>query len=166
MRSGKTTELKRRIDRQTIAKRRCAVIKSNTDKRSVSKEIKIHNDDKFIANFVCDKLASLETKLDDYQIIGIDEGQFFDDLVKFCDKMANKGKIIIVAALDGDSKRKPFFNVVSLVAKAKYVKKLLAVCQKCGKDSEYTMKKGGNDKRIEINDTVYFSVCRKCYFSK
>ena len=51
-----------------------------------------------------------------YGVIGIDEGQFvwsrspilwqFPDLVNFCETMANAGKTVIVAALDGTFQRK------------------------------------------------------------
>ena len=52
----------------------------------------------------------------DYDVVGIDEGQFFPDIVKFCDEAANKGKIVVVAALDGTFERKPFGNIVDLVS--------------------------------------------------
>lgn len=39
-------------------------------------------------------------------VIGIDEGQFFPDTVEFCEEMANLGKTVIVAALDGTFQRK------------------------------------------------------------
>lgn len=34
-------------------------------------------------------------------MIGIDEGQFFPDIVEFSEHAANAGKIVIIAALDG-----------------------------------------------------------------
>lgn len=40
------------------------------------------------------------------QVLGIDEGQFFPDIVPFCEDMANAGKLVIVAALDGTFQRK------------------------------------------------------------
>lgn len=40
------------------------------------------------------------------QVLGIDEGQFFPDIVSFCEDMANAGKLVIVAALDGTFQRK------------------------------------------------------------
>jgi thymidine kinase len=39
-------------------------------------------------------------------VLGIDEGQFFPDIVSFCEDMANAGKLVIVAALDGTFQRK------------------------------------------------------------
>ena len=37
--------------------------------------------------------------------MGIDEGQFFPDLAPFCDEMANEGKTVVVAALNGTFRR-------------------------------------------------------------
>ena len=51
----------------------------------------------------------------DYDVVGIDEGQFFPDVVEFCDGAANLGKTVVVAALDGTFERKPFGNIVSLI---------------------------------------------------
>ena len=43
----------------------------------------------------------LTAGLREFDVIGIDEGQFFPDLVPWCEQMANRGKIVLVAALDG-----------------------------------------------------------------
>lgn len=169
MRSGKTMELKRRIDRRKIAKMKCAVIKSvKVDIRlsvKSSKKISIHNGDQFQATFECKKLMEIEKKLEFIQIIGIDEGQFFVDLIEFCDKMALQGKVVIVAGLDGNWKREPFTNITGLISKSKKVDKLLAICMKCGEEAPFTMKTSLGDKTkiIEIDDNVYESVCLECY---
>jgi thymidine kinase len=42
--------------------------------------------------------------------------------------MANKNKIVIIAALDGTFQRKPFGNILNLIPKAEKVTKLNAVC--------------------------------------
>ncbi len=41
-------------------------------------------------------------------VIGIDEGQFFTDIVEAAEQMSSEGKIVIVAGLDGTFERKPF----------------------------------------------------------
>lgn len=46
-------------------------------------------------------LMNLISLADKYDVIGIDEGQFFGEIVDFCEAMANKNKIVVVAALDG-----------------------------------------------------------------
>jgi thymidine kinase len=39
-------------------------------------------------------------------VIGIDEGQFFPDLIEFVETCANEGVTVIIAALDGNFLRK------------------------------------------------------------
>ena len=75
------------------------------------------------------KLSDL--KLEDETVVGIDEGQFFPDLVEQCDLLASKGYVVVVAALDATSDRKPFGGVCDLVPKSEHVKKLQAVCMHC-----------------------------------
>ena len=92
----------------------------------------------------------------EYDVIGIDEGQFFPDIVNWCEEMANRcsfwstnertrnvklreedeseffrGKIVLVAALDGTFQRLPFPEMLALVPLAEAVTKLQAVCMIC-----------------------------------
>ena len=53
-------------------------------------------------------LKEIKAKAMNYDVIAIDEGQFFPDIVDFSEELANKGKVVIVAALDGTFQRKPF----------------------------------------------------------
>jgi thymidine kinase len=43
-----------------------------------------------------------------YDVIGIDEGQFFADVVSWSDQAANDGKVVIISALDGTFMRTGF----------------------------------------------------------
>ncbi|XP_027706022.1 thymidine kinase, cytosolic isoform X2 [Vombatus ursinus] len=100
-------------------------------------------------------------------VIGIDEGQFFPDIVEFSENMANAGKTVIVAALDGTFQRKPFGNILNLVPLAESVVKLTAVCMECFREAAYT-KRLGVEKEVEVigGADKYHSVCRLCYFKK
>ena len=114
-------------------------------------------------------LGDLTPQAEEFDVIGIDEGQFFNDVVVWCETMANKGKIVLVAALDGTFQRKPFCNILSLVPLSEAVTKLSAVCMSCFQDASFS-------KRIAIEDreTVeviggadkYMAVCRSCYYSQ
>jgi thymidine kinase len=57
----------------------------------------------------------VEEEASKYDVIGIDEGQFFADVVTFSEKMANLGKVVLVAALDGTFQRKPFGCILDLI---------------------------------------------------
>ena len=45
--------------------------------------------------------------------------------------MANAGKIVVIAALDGTYQRSGFGNVLQLIPLAERVVKLTAVCMRC-----------------------------------
>jgi thymidine kinase len=82
-------------------------------------------------------LADAKNQVIQSDVIGIDEGQFYLDIVDFCDEMANMGKIIIVAALDGDYKRRPFNRILELIPKAENIVKKSAVCF-CGDNASFS----------------------------
>lgn len=63
--------------------------------------------------------------------------------------MANRGKIVIVAALDGTFQRKPFGNILELVPLAEEVTKLNSVCTSCGNDASFS-KRIGSEVEVEV----------------
>jgi len=99
-----------------------------------------------------------------HDVIGIDEGQFFPDVVSFCEQMANMGKVVIVAALDGTFQRKPFGSILELIPMAEDVTKLTAVCVMCQGSAAFT-KRLGEEQEIELigGEDKYIAVCRSCY---
>nr|XP_044600417.1 thymidine kinase, cytosolic isoform X4 [Equus asinus] len=91
----------------------------------------------------------------------------FPDIVEFSEAMANAGKTVIVAALDGTFQRKAFGAILNLVPLAESVVKLTAVCMECFREAAYT-KRLGTEKEVEVigGADKYHSVCRLCYFKK
>ena len=87
--------------------------------------------------------------LSDYDVIGIDEGQFFPDIVEFSEEMANKGKTVVIAALDGTFQRKAFASILELIPLSEHVVKLNAVCMTCFGDGSFT-KRISADKEVDI----------------
>jgi thymidine kinase len=75
---------------------------------------------------------------EDYDVIGVDEGQFFTEIVEFCELLANQGKTVVVSALDGTFERKPFGNIINLIPLAERVVKLCAVCVYCTAEAAFT----------------------------
>lgn len=63
-------------------------------------------------------------------------------MVEFSEKMANLGKVVIVAALDGTYQRKGFGEILNLVPLAEHIVKLTAVCMTCYNDASFTKRKG------------------------
>ena len=78
-------------------------------------------------------LEDVSAVVNDYDVVAVDEGQFFQDIVSFSENLANKGKIVMIAALDGTFQKKPFGNILGLIPIAESVKKLSAVCVYCTK---------------------------------
>ncbi|XP_036391492.1 thymidine kinase, cytosolic [Megalops cyprinoides] len=161
--SGKSTELMRRVRRFQIAQYNCLVIKYAKDTRYSDTGMATH--DKYTMEAVsANRLRDVHKLALDASVIGIDEGQFFPDTVEFCEEMANRGKTVIVAALDGTFQRKAFGNILSLVPLAESVVKLNAVCMQCYKEAAYT-KRLGEETEVEVigGADKYQAVCRVCY---
>ena len=82
----------------------------------------------------CRRRASCSSaSMPDTEVVGIDEGQFFDaELPAVCNTLADQGKRVIVAGLDQDYLGKPFEPMPQLLAIAEYITKTLAICMVCG----------------------------------
>jgi len=150
--SGKSTELIRRLKRYEIARYSCLIVKYAKDTRYAQESIATHDHQSLKAISVS-RLNELKVNLDDYDVIGIDEGQFFPDVVDFSEDMANKNKTVIIAALDGTFQRKAFASILELVPLAEHVIKLNAVCMNCFGEGSYT-KRISADK--EVNPAIKF----------
>ncbi|KFM81162.1 Thymidine kinase, cytosolic, partial [Stegodyphus mimosarum] len=161
--SGKTTELIRRLKRYQIANHSCLIIKYANDMRYDAVNIATHDRQTFSA-VSSTSLTDLKSDAENHSVIGIDEGQFFPDIVSFAEEMANKGKIVIVAALDGTFQRKGFGEILQLVPLAESVIKLTAVCMLCYEEASFT-KRIGTETELEVigGTDKYMAVCRRCY---
>ena len=164
--SGKTTELLRRVKRYSIATYKSCLVKYECDDRYDQDSIATHDNE--LANaYACSCLSEVMDKMKQHQVVGIDEGQFFPDLVECCENLANEGKIVIVAALDGTFQRKAFGPIPNLIPMAETVIKLKAVCMKCYGDAAFTKRTVDSDKVELIGGAdKYMAVCRGCYFEK
>ena len=146
--SGKSTELIRRLKRYQIARYPCLIVKYAKDIRYDLESIATH-DQQTLKAISADKLKNLKVNLSDYDVIGIDEGQFFPDIVEFSEEMANKGKTVVIAALDGTFQRKAFASILELIPLSEHVVKLNAVCMTCFGDGSFT-KRISADKEVHM----------------
>src|SRR5437773_4695443 len=98
--SGKSEELIRRLRRAQIARQRVQIFKPQLDDRYSEDHIVSHSEMKIKSQLVTQPREILDLLDGRTQVIGIDEGQFFDmDLVNVCNKLADMGKRVIVAGL-------------------------------------------------------------------
>nr|CAD7594872.1 unnamed protein product [Timema genevievae] len=134
------------MKRYQIAKHDCLLIKYANDDRYDKTDVVTH-DRQSLPAVMAMELTEMKEKALKVEVIGIDEGQFFPDVSDFCEDMANKGKVVIVAALDGTFQRVGFGRILELVPLAESVVKLQAVCVICYCNASYT-KRIGNEKEV------------------
>lgn len=163
--SGKSEELIRRLRRAQIARQRVQIFKPRVDDRFSEAEIVSHSELRIRSQVVASPGEILEAVGDRTEVIGIDEGQFFDnDLVGVCEKLANLGKRVIVAGLDTDYRRQPFEPIPQLLAVAEYITKALAICMRCGNPANCTQRLVASQELILVGASdAYEARCRRCY---
>jgi thymidine kinase len=163
--SGKSEELIRRLRRAEIAQQRVQIFKPRLDDRFSQDHIVSHSDMKMKSQLVGQASEILDALDSRTQVIGIDEGQFFDlDLLRVCNKMADAGKRVIVAGLDQDYRGRPFDPMPQLLAVAEYITKTLAICMICGAPANRTQRTVGNGERLLVGATdAYEARCRLCF---
>jgi thymidine kinase len=163
--SGKSEELIRRITRYQIARVPVQTFKPQLDVRYSEAEVVSHSSLKVEATPVETSAHLLRKVEDSTQVIGIDEGQFFDEgLVEVVEQLAAAGKQVIIAGLDTDYLRRPFEPIPTLCDRAEYVTKMLAVCHKCGGPGMYTQRIVHSDDLVVLGALgAYEARCRQCY---
>ena len=163
--SGKSEELIRRLRRAQIARQRVQIFKPKVDNRFSEDHIVSHSDMKIKSQLVAEAREILDLFDGRTQVIGIDEGQFFDmDLVYVCNKLADSGKRVIVAGLDQDFRGKPFDPMPQLLSIAEYITKTLAICVRCGAPANRTQRTVSNAERVLVGAMdSYEARCRLCF---
>lgn len=163
---SKTSLLINNAKRYKLAKKNVVLIKYNKDDRYSVDSVCTHDKLFIKATFSCDNLKNLmdNSELMNADVILIDEAQFMGHIVEFSDKFASLGKIVVLAALNGNFKREEFNQVSQLVPKADEIIHLKAICTMCGNDAAFT-KRMNDDTSIEIigGENMYESRCRSCF---
>ena len=164
--SGKTEELIRRIKRAEIANQKIKVFKPVIDSRSKN-FIESHDESKLECIEVKSSNEILK-KIDNCDVVAIDEAQFFDDLiVPVCNKIANNGVRVIIAGLDMDYLGNPFGPMPNLMAISEYVTKVHAVCKKSGNIANYSYRKNNKKDIVIIGEKdKYEPLSRSVFYKK
>ncbi|EAR85252.2 thymidine kinase (macronuclear) [Tetrahymena thermophila SB210] len=165
--SGKSTSLLNDILKYESEQKKVLVVGFAHDNRySDEAEIVTHQHKKHHA-VKCFELKEIEQQYKNYDVIAIDEGQFFLDIADKCDQYANDGKIVIVAALDATFQRKAFNQVLNLIPVAEKVIKLRGKCSSCEEDSSFSSRKIKSN-LIELigGEDLYEPLCRSCFLAK
>ena len=163
--SGKSEELIRRLNRARIARQKVQVFKPKIDDRYAVEEIASHSGMTHISKPVMTAKEMLAQIEDGTEVIGIDEGQFFDmKVIDAVNELANSGKRVIVAGLDQDYMGKPFEPMPQLLSIAEFITKTHAICVKCGNTANYSQRTFDSDERVEVGAAgKYEARCRTCF---
>lgn len=179
MLASKTSTVITIIEKYERKKKKCIIVNHVNDNRySKDNVVHTHNGHKR-ESLKCACLSEVFDKIKEYEVIAVDEFQFYKKRsVSIIWLLLKNNKILIVAGLNGTYGQEGFSNMSALYP---YMNRpliwLTAVCD-CGEDATYTiLKEPLKDKKLEESKTqtektdfikpggseTYTSVCLTCY---
>lgn len=168
--SGKTTEVIRHCRKWQSIHKKTLCINYEGDRRYGTDEKMYSHDLSTLECINVSKLSEVDLRnIADSDIILVNEGQFFSDIVehvvKWCEEL---NKHIVVCGLDGDYQRRPFGNILNLIPYATTYEKLFAHCALCGDgtQAQFTWRKSGGNQQVLIGASNYTALCRFHYMQE
>ena len=170
-----TTELLRRLTCDASVGRNILFINHEKDNRT-SGEYSTHNplyveklSRSLNVSFLSVNILPDVKEIRNFQTIGIDEGQFYKNILK-ANEYVKAGKRVIISGLNGDSDKKTFGEIYKLIPNCEKYDLLHAICIICagvGKNTpaHFTRYKSGKkDSQICVGGKdAYIPVCREHY---
>lgn len=157
--AGKSTELCNLYRQYKKKNTRILAMKHKKDTRYSSEYICTHDGGK-IPCITLDKLVGIE--VGDYDVILIDEAQWFSDLYEFISMNFNTNIRIHVAGLSGDKNQHNFgqVNMISPYCSKETIK--YAICDICGDDAPFSKCKLSSPEIDKVGGSdEYYAVCHK-----
>jgi thymidine kinase len=107
-------------------------------------------------------------KLINADVIIINEGQFFEDLLPTVEHMLQHNKKIYVGGLDGDFECKKFGQILDLIPLCDKVTKMTSLCGICknGTAGIFSKRISLEREQTVVGSDNYIPVCRSCYSLK
>ncbi|MGH3049531.1 MAG: thymidine kinase [Gaiellaceae bacterium] len=137
---GKSEELIRRLRRAEIAGQRALIVKPRLDNRYDIGHVVSHAGARMRAVAV-DSPADIPPLVEEYDVVGVDEVQFFGpEIVFVIDTLVERGLRVVACGLDQDFRGRPFGAMPELLCRAELVDKLQAVCHRCGGPATMTQR--------------------------
>ena len=172
--SGKSTELIRRCNNYESIDKSVLIFNHSLDSRNKNDVVQTHS--KTIKRAIkthslIEYLRQNVTELSKYNVIAIDEAQFFGDLLEFVKQIEHLDIVVLIAGLDGDCFRTPFGEILQCIPYANSVTKLNAFCmvKKDGTKAAFTKRHENIDPQqtqIDIGaQDKYRAVCREVYLN-
>jgi len=173
--SGKTSELVKLHKQYTFCEIPVLAINYAHDTRYSTNTICTHD----LVNVPCHTCVelreiadivdgSIEPVFKEAQVILINEGQFFKDIVEWVRTAVEVyDKQVYICGLDGDFKREPFGELLSLIPFCDKVTKLHSICGCCkDKYAIFSHRYSMESAQELIGTEQYVPLCRKCYYAK
>ena len=164
MMSSKTTTLISVVQKLSVLGRRVLVLNHMLDSRSTSDVIRTHTGSCLPAH----KVSSLGSvvDMDSYDVIAVDEAQFFEDLVPTVLSWLKLQKYVVVAGLISDAHQRKFGHLLELMPVADKIQSLTAFCNLCndGTPGPFTVFKDERCHPVQLSvggTETYRAVCRK-----
>ena len=159
--SGKSSILLSEIEKATIAKIPCCIVRPNTDTREFFTHSK--RESGICDNYNVDDLKKIPSEK--YDVICIDEGQFFKSLHPSLE-WANNGKRVFISALNGDRHQKEWKVTQEMIPLVDEIVFLNAVCSKCGSyEAAFSYKTNDTSaEQVDIGGSAesFIALCREC----
>jgi len=166
----KTTELLRRVRRYQSIGYRVLVVNFAADTRYGTNRVTSH--DREFEEAVCvGTLAEVQELLEtgQYQVLAVDEAQFFPDLYERVTKWADTLPLhIVLSGLDGTSERAVFGDLLRLIPHAEEVERLTAFCSVCrdGTVATFSQRIVASQETVAIGGAEsYRPVCRRHFLA-
>ncbi|MCL4365526.1 thymidine kinase [Candidatus Marsarchaeota archaeon] len=181
--AGKTTRLLKEIQKARKGSRKAVLFKSGIDNRYGESEVVTHDGARLPAMVLPDGercISVLRKAAKEYDIIGIDEGQFWDNtdgLVEELNRLASNSKSIYISMLNSKAVYIPMLNRklkgelfdigYELLACADHIYTLRSKCWKCGRKASFTQRITPWPKSNNMADFVggakdYQPICSTC----
>ena len=175
--SGKTSRLIELLERERFAGRKVILFKPDMDRRYSENMVKTHKGIELDATTVKTNSSGIKALINvapDYDVIGVDEAQFWDEnsgIEEALNNLASSKKIVYVSTLNKDYKGRPFSVSENLLAYADTIHSLTAVCTKCGEDAVFSQRMidgvEESGPRIVIGGReAYQPRCRNCFVTQ
>jgi thymidine kinase len=160
MGAGKTEELIRRLNRHAIAKRNIILFRPPTDTREFLSRSGLNLLDNI---YITNEFKDLPDPIDilSYDVIGIDESQFFDN-IDIVNKYADFDKLVILSSVSFHPDLSFFKPMINLYPNIEDITILKAVCMDCGEEASFTVRVNNNSNEVLVGSNQYKAVCRKC----
>ena len=168
--AGKSSMLMRQLVTLADLGQPCCYVNSKEDTRTTSC-VSTHGSQ----SLESPKITYLKTTtlglvdVSNFSVIGVDEGQFFEDLVSMVNEWVQNKKVVFVAGLSGDAFKRPFGALHLLAPEADDVTYLKAKCVTClemGRfvDAAFTKRLVcGTETKLIGGVDKYAPVCRMHY---